>query len=246
MLFLEKDKPIKKLKKSILKNWKVFVLMLVIASSVLFVTIFSVLRPNPGIASVPGLPTSGPLQPFGGWIVSTVDCSSYQSCLPPNPAFALCAIIRCVFQMPFIMHVFNNYYKPPIDAFDVLREDVAEPNEMQQCAPLCDYFYPPPVTGSPPSGQARCLWWCNTVLTGLQEGNVSPAGLGVKGLEEAAEKAGAKSPGMVIIFSPVQGKDPCKNQGYILGHGFGMGLYVTTPSQQVGDSCRGSYYSIGR
>jgi hypothetical protein len=219
-------------------NKKIFlsVLILTVAVTTFIFFLFSPKRTNAAI----GIPTSGPTTAFGGRINFTLNCEDPKSCMPINQFFPICLIVRCIFQVPFILHEFSDYAKVSQDAFDRLREDVLEPGEKQDCLNICTNYYAPYYHWKP----TVCPFWCGVVLSGLQAANISPVGIKVKILKEMVAKTVGK-PAMVMVTFPNPGAKPaCNSNGYVIGRGFGQGLFFTSAGglTPAGDSCRGSYY----
>jgi len=200
-----------------------------------------------GIQSIIPNKTTGP---FGGQINFTLDCSSKSTCLQ-NP---ICTIVNCILQTPFTLHIFQNYVQSKKDAFSTLRDNVLEPQELKNCMPImlsyaplmCPLINIAAIVG--PSSlfvecgctSVNCKTLCPGFMAILQAANVSPAGLKVKALQQVT--SGGK-PGIVLVLYPNQGMPACNGQGFVIGTGYGQGLYFTFPNiHSVGDSCRGSYY----
>jgi hypothetical protein len=200
----------------------------------------------------PGMSTQ--TTPYGGKILSSIDCSSATTCINvTSPAWPICAIVRCVLQIPFSVQVFDNYYTSPqqYSAYDALRDNIVEPKEFQMCPLTCPLYK---TNINPTTGQAfvtpntDCVTWCAVGLPALQVANVSPGGLAIQGIEQSAAKSGAGNPAIAIILFPQQGTSilpACSNRGHIIGTGYGTGLYFSLPgTHTVGDSCRGNYFPL--
>lgn len=214
-------------------------------------------------------------QPYGGSIFFTIDASDVSSCFPPNPFFPIALLVRCILQVPFVIHAFNNYATTTFgDAFDSLRDNVLEPIELQQAELLCERAicsglacnpsvspaspYTGPVGGvmsllqaayqqlCPLASSPNCITQCSSFVRAAQAGNVSPAGLFVEIMKKL--NVSPVTPGIVIILFPDQGVLPtCRGYGFVLGIGLsdGSGMYFTQRGDPAGDTCRGPYYLLG-
>jgi hypothetical protein len=190
----------------------------------------------------------GVSQTFGGKIFQTIDCSTPASCAPTNKAFPICLAAYCIGQTPFILQVFENYLAMPggKNGYDQLLDTVLEPVEMGDCPGMCPSLGIFSVEG--------CSIYC-AALPGLQDNNASPAGGLIQGLKNASP---VESPGIAMIIHPTPSLIPACNADnpypltkFIIGEGLGTGLYFTDITNnmgrgnEVGDNCRGHYYSMG-
>ncbi len=184
-----------------------------------------------------GLPNA--TMPFGGQILASLSCDTAATCLNP-----ICLLVRCILQVPFTLHVFNNYaLTSSQNAFNTLRDDVLEPKERQYCPQFCNAL----------GLGGYCTVLCGGALPGLQAGNVSPVGIAVEGIKQVVP--GGMQPSIVLVLFPVENPIPaCQNFGFVTGSALGQGLFFApnplitgtkgTPLESlVGDSCRGDYFS---
>jgi len=228
-------KRIKKCYRFIVSHWKT--MTLVMALIILFSSIYIIndiipkqTQAGNGFNAI--LPPSMPsvASPYGGKITSTLDCSSVAMC--GNP---ICLLGRCILQVPFVIHFFDNYKQTNQNGLDKLKDELLEPKELEKCSEFCAQL----------GLNVTCSIWCGAVLPGLQEANKSPVDIAV----DALVSTNMTTPGVAFIIAPVEiGMPACNSMGYLLGKGFGEGLYFNLPPGQltpVGDSCRGNYYLTG-
>jgi len=257
MAKIRQKKPAAKTSKSKLLNfftvhWQITLSVIVIGSGVgLGLIWFNAISPNATEAKMK-MPAIIPLsfdtavaKPFGGPIKMTIDCSTKISCLQ-NP---ICTIVNCILQIPFIFQVFDNKAMQVGDAFEVLREEVLEPQEKLQCEKLCDlrtgWYRPQCILHYICDKIGFIPCYCKHVLPQLQKQNVSPVGLQTQLFQKTfMSSIGMTMPAFDFILFPDQGLPACNATGNILGQGFGQAVFFNIPGglTPVGDSCRGSYY----